>query len=381
MAVSVKVRHDRQIICPLRFGRAVTGAPAADAPDVDDRGFAMGNRAGTWGQSRARGAMVGITEGDTVKVKVLREDIDSTAPLFATSTDPACADVVDPPGGGPIPADGVFSIKGVKDFKNRAVSIQVRLGSAEGPVLGEIEPHIFQLRTLRVRIHLVSINGVATARNQASVTALFDAVNAIWRPAGIAFNLDQFVITPVTGFAVAGQMTTNLSATPPTFNEFSRLINTNISSSRINIYCVPRSNEIRGLTFDHDAPRPAPGVTPTSEGFGIVLVDAADANDFAHELGHYLDLDDHMDDLGGNNFRFDIWAHRCLMYRFNPFGDVTQPRVGLPIEPAFRNDVGYGNQLRGALITVKNLPADGTAATAVRDDEVARARRRSLNPN
>ncbi len=65
MAVQVKVRHDRQIICPIRFTRAATGPPVIDAPEVDDRGFAMGNRAGTWGQSRARGAMVGITEGDT----------------------------------------------------------------------------------------------------------------------------------------------------------------------------------------------------------------------------------------------------------------------------------------------------------------------------
>lgn len=380
MAVPVRFRHDRQIIVPLRFTRAVVNGPIADAPDVDDRGFAMGNRPGTWGQSRARGPMVGITEGDTVRVKVLREEIDATAPLFVTSTDNACIRIVAPAGGGPIPADGVFSIEGVRDFANRPVSVQVRLGSINGPILGEIEPHIFQLRNLRVRIHLTSINGTATARTQASVTALFTDVNAIWRAAGIQFNDLEFVNTAINGFANAGQVTTNLNppaGTPVSFNEFSRLVNTNISRTRINIYCVVNCNDARGLTFDHDIRRPAPGVVPTTEGFGIMLVDAADANDFAHELGHYLDLDDHTDDLGTNpaTFRFDIWAHRCLMYRFNPFGDVTQPRVGLPIEPAFRNNVGYGNQLRGALITLKNLPADQ------RDDEVNRARRRSLNPN
>ncbi len=321
--------------------------------------------------------MVGITEGDTVRVKVLREDIDATAPLFATSTDTQVVRVVAPAGGGPIPPDGVFSILGVKDFANRPVAVQVRLGSVGGPVLGEIEPHIFQLRKLRIRVHLVSINGVATTRTQASVTTIFDTVNAIWRPGGIEFELFDFVSTPVAGFANPGQLTTNLFVTPPTvptFNEFSRLINTNFATTRINIYCIRAANEIRGLTFDKDAPRPAPGVVPTTEGFGIVLVDAADANDFAHELGHFLDLDDHTDDLGGNNFRLDSWARRCLMFQFNPYADVTVATPTHAAEPAFRNDVGYGTLLRGALITVKDRVGD------TRDGELARARRRSLNP-
>lgn len=373
MAVQVKVRHDRQIICPVRFARAVGGAPVIDAPDVDDRGFAMGNRAGSWGQSRARGAMVGITEGDTVRVKVLREDIDSTTPLFATSTDPACAEVAEPAGGGPIPADGVFKIKGVKDFKNRAVSIQVRLGSAEGPVLGEIEPHVFQLRTLRVRVHLVSINGVSTARDQANVTAVFQEVNAIWRPAGIEFRLDEFVRTNVNGFAVAGQVTTNTNGTPPSWNEFSRLINTNFSRTKINIYCIVQNNgEWIGLTFDNDVARPAAGVAATTEGYGIAVEDAATPNTFAHELGHYLDLDDHANaDAAGAVVRRDIWVRRCMMSTPRTWGDLT---AATPPEPGHRNDIGYGAGLRGALITLKNFPADP------RDDEVNRTRRRSLNP-
>lgn len=371
MAVRVKVRHDRQIIVPLRFARAVSGNPVADAPEVDDRGFAMGARPGTWGQSRARGSMIGITEGDTVRVKLLREDIDDTAPLFATSTNTGIVEVVDPPGGGPIPGSGVFSIRGIRDVANSPVAVQIRLGDASGPVISELEPHVFQLRELRVRVHLVSINGTATGRTAAAVTGLFDDVNAIWRPCGIQYTSLEFVNTVVNGFAVAGQVTTNLSATPPTWNEFSRLINTNFSRTRINIYCVPQANEWRGLTFDNDVRRPAGGVTATSEGYGIVVVDAADANDFAHELGHYLDLDDHTDDLGGSQFRFDMWARRCLMFRFNPYGDVT---TATPAQPAHRNNIGYGPSARGALITVKDLPGD------TRDNELAKSRRRSLNP-
>src|SRR5262245_18261265 len=148
MAVRVKVRNNRQIIVPIRFARAVTGAVVIDAPDVDDRGFAMGNRPGTWGSTNARGAMVTMTEGDTVRIKVLREDIDDSAPLFVTSSDNGAATISG--SAGPLGADGVFSITGVVDAIRRDVKIQVHLGAANGPVLGELEPHIFQIHRVRV---------------------------------------------------------------------------------------------------------------------------------------------------------------------------------------------------------------------------------------
>ena len=40
--------------------------------------------------------MVGITAGDTVRVKVLFEDIDRSAPLFVTSTDESIVSVAAP---------------------------------------------------------------------------------------------------------------------------------------------------------------------------------------------------------------------------------------------------------------------------------------------
>lgn len=378
MAISIRFRHDRQIICPLRFTRAVTGLPVIDAPDVDDRGFHMGNRPGTWGHSPARATMVGIAESDTIRVKVLREDIDATAPLFATSSNTSVVRVIAPAGGGPIPADGIFSIQGVKDFANVPVSVQIRLGSAAGPILGELEPHIFQLRTLRVRVHFTTINGTRTARDQANVTQAFQEVNAIWRPCGIEFRLDEFVETRVNGFTTAGRVTTNLNGpnqTPPTpasWNEFSRLINTNFSRTRINLYCIVDNNgEWLGLTFDNQVARPGPGVVPTFEGYGCAIIDAAIPNTIAHELGHFLDLDDHYNELPGNVRRHDMWARRCLMSVPFQRGD---PTLENPPQPAFRHDIGYGPGLRGGLLTLKNFQNDP------RDDEVNRTRRRALNP-
>lgn len=361
MPIPVQVRRARQIIVPIRFERAVTGAEVADAPDVDDRGFVMGTRPATWGASRARGAMVGITEGDTVRIKVRREDIDADAPLFVTSTERNVVEVTAPANGGPLGDEGVFQIRGVADLRNRLVLVQVRLGAADGPVLGELEPHVFQLHQLRVRVHLVSINGVQTARTADSMVPVFEKINAIWRPCGIQFVYLRGLTQSenINGLAVAGQMTTNLSGNPADWSEFSQIINLRPDPNRINIYCVQAANEVFGLTFANTIARPG--------GYGIVLADNAVPNSNAHELCHYLDNDHHaQENAAGGRARADIWARRRLLWSPNPWN---------PEPLAHRNDVGYGNVTRGALITVKNIaPADP------HDGELIRARRRSLNP-
>ncbi|MDX2150491.1 MAG: hypothetical protein SFV54_07140 [Bryobacteraceae bacterium] len=358
MAVRVRVRNGQQIIVPIRFTRAVTGAPSPTAPHIDDRGFAMGVRPGTWGSSTARGAMCSLAAGDRIRVKVLREDIDAGTPLFVTSTKPSVVAVSAPAHGSPLPGDGIFEIEGLVDRANDPVAIEVHLGSADGPVIGELEPHIFQLRTLRVRVHLVTINGVSTTRTAQSMVDTFRQINEIWRPAGIVFEYDPALVrTPaLNGFAVAGQMTTNISG--GNWNEFSTIINTNPDNFRINLYCVRDANEVHGLTFDNRTARP--------NGYGIVLADSGTANSNAHELCHYLDNPHHSwEDAAQARNRADIWARRRLLWSPDPWD---------PEALAHRNDVGYGNTRRGALITVKEMAGDPW------DGELARARRRSLNP-
>jgi len=119
---------------------------------------------------------------------------------------------------------------------------------------------------------------------------------------------------------------------------------------------------VQGLTFDHDIPR-------KSGGFGVVIADLKNpdpSQTTAHELGHYLDSDAHADESAARtHIRDDIWSERRLM--FGP-ADMNS-------DPAYRLDVGYGNNKTGNLITVKHLDADPN------DGEVARNRRRALNPN
>ena len=381
MAIRLKVRRKKQIVVPIRFTRAVTGDPDPAAPDVDDRGFVMGTRPGTWGSTAMRGAMVSVQEGDTIKVKVLREDIDATAPLFVVSTNSDMASISG--AAGPLGADGIFSLEGVKDSKNVPVKIEVHLGADDGPVLGELEPHIFQQRQLRVRAHLVSINPPAsgpdadstTTQTAAGLVALFVGVNKIWRAAGVEFlyNEDETRSMSISGFAVKGQVTTHLDAKPPTFAEFSRLLNFHdpVGGDRpdpnaINVYFVHLANEWLGLTFDHDEARPS--------GFGVAIADhttgrtlASGPHELAHELGHYLDTDVHAgENSERTHVREDLVSERRMMF--------DAAKVDLA-NPPYRQDVGYTQGRAGNLITVKELAADPS------DGEVARNRFRALNPN
>src|SRR5215470_13417252 len=106
MAIKIRIRlKKKQIIVPIRFRRALESEPPGlDLPDVDERGFAMGTREKTWGESDIKGAMVAITTGETVRVRVVAADIEGDVdpedldagfpPLFAVSTDPKVVEVV-----------------------------------------------------------------------------------------------------------------------------------------------------------------------------------------------------------------------------------------------------------------------------------------------
>lgn len=379
-----KSAHRYTTIVPVRFARAVNGAPVLDAPDVDDRGFLFGAYSGLT-QSTARGAMVGIAVGDTVRIRVLREDIDPGATLFITTSDNSVVSITNPAGGGQIPANGIVSIRGVQDVNGRPVKIEVRFGAIDGPIIGELEPHVFSIRNVNVLVHLVTIDGVATTQTAAGLVNPFQQVNAIWRPAGINFiyNVGNTVTETIVGnqyrrrdgtmrtlpgplgpagtYATAGTVTTNLAG--GNFREFSTLLQIHPGANVVNIYWVHNATEFEGATFDNEVARPT--------GYGIVMTDptpawtASFAAVIAHELGHFLNLDNHADEnASGTSTRTDdMWVYRRLMCGPWP-----------PANPAWRHDTGYGGGVRGGQISLKNLTRDPN------DNETIRSRRRARNP-
>jgi hypothetical protein len=368
MVIRIKVSNNRQVITPIRFARAVTGAPQADAPDPDDRGFDMGDAVRGWGSSGVRGAMVGILLDTTVRLRVLREDVEDSAELFVTSSEPSLLEVVSPTSGTALGNDGIFSVRGVAATTSDAPSIQVHYGAVDGPVIGEMEAQVFPVRTIRVCCHIVSINGTGPTRTAASITTLMEGVNRIWQPCGIQFRYREAEILneTVTGYATAGTVTTNLNDPVPAnreWDEFSELLQENPVSWGINIYFVRAANEWEGLTYDNDIARP--------NGYGVVVTDEANANldawVLAHEIGHALNLDLHSGErVASTIWRRDIWSYRRLMWSF----------TGTPAAPPYHNDVGYGAGTTGSMLTLKNFPD----AQDPNDSECATSRDRGRNP-
>src|SRR5258707_8267222 len=214
MAISVRVQNKFQVIVPVRVDRAVQGVPPViDAPDVDDRGW-VNNRVNGLNVDDARGTLFGMTIGDTVRLRVVREDIDidQNIPLFVTvSGDQASIATA---GGGPLPVpDGIFSVKAVADT-TVGTKIEVRLGSVVGPVICEADAHVFSPLPFKVTPHVCTIHQAATAAtgtgkkpqvngadlDDSILGTIFDTVRAIWRPAGVTFNVESARDEVFTGF-------------------------------------------------------------------------------------------------------------------------------------------------------------------------------------
>jgi len=381
MSIKVRVRFKKkQIIVPVRFRRALESEPPAlDLPDVDERGFAMGKRETTWGEADIQGAMVAVTTGQTVRVRVVTPDMEGEVnsddvdagfpPLFAVSTDPKVAEVVEPTGGGPLPG-GIFRLKGVLDTRNRPVSIQIHLGSRDGPIVGELEPHIFNLMPLRCAVHRVEIKGVGPSDSSAQrVATMFEMANAIWRHAGISFS---HTIRPniirIAEATTAGVVTEGRGQSLSGPNEVSPIVNRQPVPQHINVYLVgkivvkgkdgQKDIEADGQTFDKT-------FRGSSINPGILVSETADGQALGHELGHFLSLT-HSDRGDGDvEIRKDFWSRRRLMFSNR---DDDKPR------PAHHADLGYGLNKSGCMITVKHVTTDPN------DDEVARARRRAKDP-
>lgn len=378
-----------QIVVPVRFARAVTGRVSAEDPDVDDRGFAMGTRSQQgWGTTDARGPMFGITEGQVVRIAVLREDIESDAPLFITTQPANLVELISPPEGQPlggprpIGQEGdVFAVRGLKDVAFQCGKIQTRFGSPEGPVIGEIECHIFAQKLVRTVPWLVTIRGVpptlglpAGASDQAKVDEIVkdvEEINAIFRPTGIRFDIKPDVFGAFAIDRTLKAFGDHEFSRPGKVNdkedelrkkgqwpvpEFSSVINTDFEKNAINLYFVHRA-----LGFTAAAIRP---IFARPFGFGVVVSDRYKARHeppdpafvIAHELGHYLDVE-HADQVkdtsqagSRRSIRADMWTLRELDFS----GTVVHGTV------THHRDLGYGDAQAGKLIWLKDLTPDPT---------------------
>jgi len=402
VAVKVDVQSGQvQIVVPVRVDRAVRGAPVLDAPDVDDRAFIPHLPSGV-NQDDARGAVFGMMLDESVRVRVTRDDMDAGAPLFAVagaSANPQFT-VTDPVGGGPLPPSGEFTLKAIDDNLTPQ-KLEIRLGSATGPVVAEASPHIFSPLTLNITPHIVRLSKATTGAGagvfptingsplESVLDQLFDVARAVWRPAGIKFNIGT--VEKHELLKCQNDDRTSLGNESEIGSE-RHLILQKHKKSTCNIYFVVEMTNKLGIGVRPDTQplenfkNPAVIVairgtlvtgtngfqfTRPSTGAGLFQ---EIGNDVSHEIGHFVSLE-HADNVHGTGPP-DTYNRRHLMHANNPLGNANLATAGAP---RF-DDIGYGLTTpggqghRGCLLTLKQHPKHNT------NPDITHARARVKNP-
>jgi hypothetical protein len=386
MAIRVRVQNNLQIIVPVRIERAVSPSPPLrDAPDPDDRGWVNKHDAGLNANAHVRGARLGATQGDTVRLRVVREDIDAGVPLFVTASGGQMQ--IAAGSKGQLPADGIFKVKAVKDSLSPS-TIQVRMGSVKGPVICEADAHVFDTKTLNITPHICTIHSAATAAagtgivptmdgvaiTAAHVTNIFNMVSAIWRPAGVSFNVGDVQQEVFTGFPQDNivqppnwDVVLAQNALPGTCNvHFLHSIGGGNPGFVILGLGIRQETQAQNHVFH--------------SGILIGVMNRASAgndlvhelgNDVAHEIGHFLTLS-HANLKNGTG-EPDTYNRRMLMHPMNLLPAAVTPLTAASV-PRF-NDIGYGlggggRGHRGCLLTLKDHPQHQT------DGEIVTARNR-----
>lgn len=384
------VTDERQIIVPLAFKRGRDDdVPRRDAPELDDRGFRRGRDQPGLSTTDARGPMVGLMVESTVRIKVAREDIDDSAPIFITATDASKIEVVAPEGGGPLSADGIFQIKG-KTSRGAPGKVQARLGSATGPVLAELEPHIFSRLRVPIQPHLVTINSSSATGTEPNVPldTMIRRIQAIFWPCGIDIVYDTSA-RPAAHDSIS--LTTADLCEPPGADNWAEIIRVlGLQRTRLNLpagtndpalnwYIVQNFRRTQqdinigrewwgwGVSRERAT---AIGSADTGIVTSTVLLNRNRGDEMlaklvAHEMGHFFTLK-HVQDRNFDNPALDTYARRMLMY---PNLDIS-PYASAPATLANGhrvNNVGYIDHQAGVLLTIKrhlHHASDGEAAQA-----------------
>lgn len=324
-----------QRIALVSFRRAERFPPKLNHPDIDDRGYFRKEIASlNPSQPDAdlgfdRGPIVGVTEGDKVFVELKRERIANKALLFVTSSDPSVMQVSTPeimvsPGKykssdqlSPYDTQKlqITGLTGGDGVLPKPAKVEIRYGSSQGAIIGELTVYVFKLFYLNIVPHIVTLSG----SKGYGVSYIFDAgkilelVQAIWQPCGIKF----LVGSPEPEFFQSNMNEAGkwkYSDSDKMFNSAKRH-----HTDAVNIYFVSE------IVSDHGviayARKPGGGkskrgvIAHTNELESDISFTINDlAITIGHELGHHFNLD-HTDKNTAKDQRDDLWSKDRLLMR------------------------------------------------------------------
>lgn len=402
----VKTVHKWERVVPVRFARAphptdptiVSGTYDANAPEPDDRGFLPHSSGGAVLPIGLDEAVAAAARPES-RVRLIRMDMENTGQLFVTSENAAIFEVTQPAANAVLPSTKEMMIK-LRALTAGTTHLQVRFGSIGGPIIHQMQIVVNPIILVRVVAHVPTINGAAfidpstispanpggtafTAqgtRSDASIRAMVDGANLIYFPYGIRLNLDAVVNR-------AGVIALTNQGMVDDLTEFNQLTALNRVANAVNAYFVP---QIANPTAAGNANTPinlvagvATSARTSRRTYGLFVADwATNFQVVAHETGHLFNLvndptnqfthintrTDPASPGTGNPVRFDTISRRRLMWSFtNFFGGA--PPVPRGHDLAIRDDVGYGNDTPGGMLTIKQLNNDTT------DLEMAEVRR------
>jgi len=377
VAIKLQAKTEARIV-PIRFERAVTGAPDAANPDIDDRGNvhtvpAMNSLAAS---DPIRGAIVGITKDQEITVKMVREDIDNNADLYVTSSDEQAVKIITPADGDKCSTgkDCKIKLKGghFGGSTPKSAKVEIRFGAKDGPIIAQLSTYTFNRLLVFIQPHVVTVDdpsgsgGVAPTMN---VTDVMTQVEALWASSGV-----KFITKPAQSFNIK-----LATANKMLWGEVNDVYAKKWVANTINVYIMQEIDGALGYGLSKDA-HAGFGMTHPGVFMGMKsgAIDRSTetywcANDLAHELGHFFTLWHPTDGSGSGWQRYETWSMRFLMHNYNYTGRAGAPQ-GVTEWPKF-NDFGYGSYgtapYRAGLVSIKNVR---TGASAGRDGQCSTVR-------
>jgi hypothetical protein len=245
--------------------------------------------------------------------------------------------------------------------------------------MAELAIRVYPLRTIRVQVHLVSINGVGPETDFPTIQLLFAEIDKTYAQAGVSMVLQPTPMNEaVSGFQEAG--TVQLSG-PRSPLEALTVMSQNPVPGMLNAYFVRRFNvETFGVSASRILasrfpPDPATGF-PGGQ-VGLLVRDLTGiqipAQVLAHEIGHTLALEHYgqgQDNNSPPDVRHDIWGHRNLMHNFLRLQAATRPPNNRFRTSEARSQVGYGIFTDGVTPTAGELLGTKSRAGILQSDQI-----------